>query len=389
MATIYSNRSISIGTKNVTVDEVLLNSTDFIDLVWSDSVKSLVNWKSTAPAKSGYTCIGAVNGGAFSSAKPYGSFQINGVEKATIQHYGDPTIDLGIKSGRMYADWIGGKNDPSGYNLLRHSFAFSFEDRGNGLEVQHEGNTGWAGTEHAEYKASAKRTAIAWKSNGNCYIIVVKTLITGSEFLTLCKNMAFSKVVNLDGGNSTGMMISNGTGTASSAPGRNIHEIMYVYEKNATNPDPGESNPIPGLYLSATKLSFRVRSSVVSGSQLALVPVGGRAEIISFLGIQTDGYQWAKVKYNGIVGYSQIDTYNAYTVTGTTTNRYLNATKQSFRVRNAPVGGTSLTIVPVGGRAQITLFGAIQTDGYQWVGVNYNGITGYSQIDTKNCYTIS
>jgi CHAP domain. len=156
-----------------------------------------------------------------------------------------------------------------------------------------------------------------------------------------------------------------------------------------TPPTPGWNNPAP-IYLNATKQQFRVRASVVSGAQKAIVPVGGRAEITGFLGIQSDNYQWVSVDYNGVTGFSQVDTKNCYTVTtANSTGRYLNATRQAFRVRASVVNGTQKAMVPVGGRAEITGFLGIQSDGYQWVSVSYNGVTGYSQADTYNCYTFS
>ena len=68
------------------------------------------------------------------------------------------------------------------------------------------------------------------------------------------------------------------------------------------------------LKLVATKQAFRIKSSVVSGSIITTIAVGGSALITEFLGIQSDGYQWVKVNYNGTSGYSQLDTYNCYTI---------------------------------------------------------------------------
>ena len=88
-------------------------------------------------------------------------------------------------------------------------------------------------------------------------------------------------------------------------------EALYIQKKPTDPPTPPT---VSGLYLNATKQQFRVRASVVNGTQKAMVPVGGRAQITGFLGIQSDGYQWATVNYNGTTGYSQIDTYNCYTI---------------------------------------------------------------------------
>lgn len=144
-----------------------------------------------------------------------------------------------------------------------------------------------------------------------------------------------------------------------------------------------------GVYLYATKQSFRVRNNPINGATYHTVSVGDRAAITGFLGMYSDGYQWLRVNSRGIDGYAQLDTYNCYTLNGYISSRWLVATKQSFRVRNAVVSGATQHIVPVGARAQIIEFLPIQSDGYQWVKVIYAGTQGYSQIDTKNCYTVA
>lgn len=67
-------------------------------------------------------------------------------------------------------------------------------------------------------------------------------------------------------------------------------------------------------WLFAAKQKFRIRNAPVNGAQINLIDVGGRAQIIEFLPIQSDGYQWVKVTYAGRDGYAQIDTKNCYTV---------------------------------------------------------------------------
>lgn len=73
---------------------------------------------------------------------------------------------------------------------------------------------------------------------------------------------------------------------------------------------------LEGAYLKAEQQKFRVRKSPVSGAEVAMVNIGQSAEIKEFLGIQSDGYQWAKVyqEEQDISGYSQIDTNKCYTV---------------------------------------------------------------------------
>lgn len=60
-----------------------------------------------------------------------------------------------------------------------------------------------------------------------------------------------------------------------------------------------------GLYV-RNSLSFKKNKA--NGKVLAFCPVGKEMEITEFVpGIQPDGYQWVKTRYNGIDGYSQYD----------------------------------------------------------------------------------
>ncbi len=165
----------------------------------------------------------------------------------------------------------------------------------------------------------------------------------------------------------------------------------YNYEKlGATTPPPPTGADLSGCYMHATKMGFRVRSHAVSGDPKVLVPMGQKAEILEFIGIQSDGYQWVRVRYGNHVGYAQLDTKNCYTLTGAcSTTLYLYAIKSAFRLRTSAPSGSQKELCPVGGRAQILYFGSIASDGYQWAYVRYNGTSGWSQLDTKNCYTIN
>ena len=72
----------------------------------------------------------------------------------------------------------------------------------------------------------------------------------------------------------------------------------------------------PDLYLQATIQQFRVRPDINTISGSVLVGVGGKALIVGFMGERhSDGYQWARTSYGSVSnGYSQMDTYNCYTV---------------------------------------------------------------------------
>lgn len=85
-----------------------------------------------------------------------------------------------------------------------------------------------------------------------------------------------------------------------------------VYHKS----DPwlwGYANPLneeeEKVHLKASRLGFNIRSGTVNGKVLAVVPKGKRAEVLEFTpDFKSDGFQWAKVKYGNVTGYSQLDT---------------------------------------------------------------------------------
>lgn len=61
-----------------------------------------------------------------------------------------------------------------------------------------------------------------------------------------------------------------------------------------------------GLYV-REKLSFNSSKRAI-GKIVGFCPVGGEMQLVEFVpGIQPDGYQWVKTKYNGVSGFSQYD----------------------------------------------------------------------------------
>lgn len=62
------------------------------------------------------------------------------------------------------------------------------------------------------------------------------------------------------------------------------------------------------IYFKPVKDNVRLRSAPVSGSVLTYIYKGNRAEVIGFTNrIESDGYEWAKVKYGKFTGYVQLD----------------------------------------------------------------------------------
>lgn len=171
----------------------------------------------------------------------------------------------------------------------------------------------------------------------------------------------------------------NGTGSSSSgSTGDSLTEIL--------------NNGLNGVYLVAKNTPFRVRSNPVNGTELAMVPTGGEASIISFRnGFESDGYQWAQVYYKGQLGYSQLDLKDDYLIrlTDDATKIALKPIKEGFRVRASVVNGTQKDFVPVGDKARINSVNArFESDGYQWAFVSHGTVSGWSQMDTYGYYNL-
>lgn len=158
---------------------------------------------------------------------------------------------------------------------------------------------------------------------------------------------------------------------------------------------PQPTNPT-GVYLVAKNGSFNIRETAGTGLVKTTVPKGSEAQILEFGSVfitASDGkkYQWAKTKYNNVIGYSQLDLHNDYLIRkeSTSSKIYLRAVVGGFRVRNAPVVGNELTFVPQNGKAEILYTNVnFESDGFQWPRVTYNGTSGFSQMDTVGYYRL-
>ena len=70
------------------------------------------------------------------------------------------------------------------------------------------------------------------------------------------------------------------------------------------------------IWLHVQKVGLNVREQIsfnwrnrANAKILAFCPIGGNMEVLEFIpGLQRDGYQWMRVRYNGKEGFSQLDT---------------------------------------------------------------------------------
>ncbi len=144
-----------------------------------------------------------------------------------------------------------------------------------------------------------------------------------------------------------------------------------------------------GYIIYTDNLSLRVRDEPVDGDVLVTVPQFQNLKVRYFCpGFESDEYQWAATEYNGVMGFSQLDTKGYYTLLQTnekTHDLYLNAMSRGLYIREQIVDGKVIKNVPPYARVLIVeLIPGFQSDGFQWCRTEYDGVVGYSQIDVKN-----
>lgn len=274
---------------------------------------------------------------------------------AFIHASDDALTELGIKEGKIFN---------SGEICYREGTKANNDSNGADIHIHVEVAKGWAKKTDREY------------SKGNARYGATRFI----NSISLFPHDIFYRLKGW-----------NVVGTGSGLNGYTMKEVISRTVEGTVTPP---SNELSGCYLNATKSAFRVRWKPVNGTQVALVPVGGRARVLNFLGIQSDNYQWAEVSYeiDGKCswGYSQIDALNCYTLSGACSKTlYLYATKLGFNVRASAPSGAVKIFCPKGSKAKILYFGNIVNNGYQWAYVEYNGVQGWAQMDTKNCYTVN
>ena len=175
----------------------------------------------------------------------------------------------------------------------------------------------------------------------------------------------------------------------------------YVLMRPVANiTDSGNTSSITGYGLYTSKAGVYIRESASTSANVkTLVPKGNELKIKYFIdGFQGDGWQWAATYYNGIEGFSRIETLNSYTVVETSTSvqvpgnnvcvvprpLYIVMSFSGGNLRTSIPNGTP-TFIPAGTAVEVVeLINAVQSDGYQWVKAKYNGQIGYIQADTHN-----
>ena len=314
----------------------------------------------------------AINGGFFKylslGVEPIKNCYQNGVKKNTdsVSHFDGVSDIFYINNNLLIQD--SGEVEAADAVWLRSG----------GYNLVKDGSIATTGISAGEYSERAAKTMIG--VNGKNVIVAVAEApgLIGSEMSNLMLSEGAVHAVGLDGSGSTGCMYN---GEYVVEPTRNITDAIYFTKKL---PEDTELNT--GLYIQTDKEKLRIRDNPVTGNILYTLPIGCQLRVRFLLPcFQSDGYQWAATEYNGIKGFSQIDTYNCYTLNGINPNLKLSTQYHAAWIRKSVVDGEVVMEVPRGKYVNVLrLLPGFKTDGYQWAVTSYAGVSGYTQIDVKN-----
>lgn len=159
------------------------------------------------------------------------------------------------------------------------------------------------------------QTMLLQLSSGEFVLGVVSGRLSPNQCIEFANACGASHLSIYDGGGSS-QMVADGTKKVYTA--RAVANVFTLYKSEKTtaveSDDETEAIESSDRTLVVSKVGLYVRSelkfsnSKACGSILKFCPIGGEVEILDFMDeIQVDGYQWAKVRYQGVEGYSQYD----------------------------------------------------------------------------------
>lgn len=168
--------------------------------------------------------------------------------------------------------------------------------------------------------------------------------------------------------------------------------VMYPYNSSGK---PTEQDPVDAaaeqasgevLHLLQTGSPARIRQYAVKGSVLETVENGGKLWVNKLYSDKnSDGYRWAQV-YSSKTGYAQFDTNVMHPVGGPMVEVTMQLAGTEAAIRDH-VRGKQLTKISDGGRFRVHDFlPKTAKDGYRWMKVTGNGVTGFAQYDPRYMY---
>ncbi len=175
----------------------------------------------------------------------------------------------------------------------------------------------------SQYDSISGRTLIGFNPLGQIVVasfsgVTGKSGLKGSQLSDLARFLGMTDCVCMDGG---GSVYFSTEGAIKLNTTRAVKNDVIIYRREKKTPEtvfeeamPSADNneKINNMMICTASKKLNIREQPVSGKVLVTVGTNEFIEILEFLdGLKSDGYQWAKVRWNGIIGYSQIDT--AYT----------------------------------------------------------------------------
>lgn len=246
-------------------------------------------------------------------------FQMGGAENG--QHYGveiTPQNEFAPKQADWLALWV------DKFNKVHHALAKDFwlgkNDvkfacspaaimLHNGVDVEHYSSACGKG----KITTANTQTLLLQLKTGEFVLAVVSGKLNGYQCRDFAKAYGAIHMSMYDSGGSSQMIVD---GDKKVYTGRAIPNV-FTFFKNETvvpTPDPQPEVEHDYMTINVDSLGLRVRKELKFsngkpvGEIIGFIPVGNKAKVIDMVdGIQKDGYQWAKVEFNGIVGYSQYD----------------------------------------------------------------------------------
>lgn len=185
----------------------------------------------------------------------------------------------------------------------------------------------------------------------------------------------------------------------------------YTFKIVSSGSYPASTTPLVKLHTSSHTAALRKLPSTGAAYHL-IIPTYSEADILSFRkGFESDGYQWAFVKYTTggnqvYYGYVQLDP-NGYTFLSANESYHYNTTPL-FLINPSQSRQPAIRTSAITGTPQYTLayesadsthhyrimefLPGFESDGYQWVHVikdNETAVNGYVQLDLMNWVYIS
>lgn len=244
-------------------------------------------------------------------------FQMGGANNG--QHYGveiTPQNEFAPKQAEWIVLWLDKENTlhhalAKDFWLGRNDVKFACSPAAimlhNGVDVEHYSTACGRG----KITTSNTQTLLMQLKTGEFVLAVVSGKLNGYQCRDFAKTYGATHMSMFDSGGSSQMIVD---GAKTFYTGRAIPNVLTLFKKETIEPTPEPTPEHDYMEINVDSIGLRIRDSLTFlngkavGQVIGFIPIGDKAKLIDMVsGIQKDGYQWAKVEYKGITGYSQYD----------------------------------------------------------------------------------